>query len=655
MAWTVGPTFAQTDNYSGLTYSLQAVRGVVQLPLYVAQYPQLEGEILEFAAAAESHFLPVPIPRLAGLDDIEVEQVSFDLSSARHEDEKSVSGPGAGRSEVTINYTPQGENVVSRLTQIEVQDLRLDADAANSYVLDALTDFGGSDRQVVYAWDAGQNRSVAHVNGSTGNAHFVHFLVRPKVGGAFGPPMAAVPYFEMPGAGKAMYGPALGGAVLSLYHDGDNKIRALLKFNPPLQTGTVKLLLGKTSSARDGPHAGLPNEIQGVNWRAATVVASYDIRPAGVSVNSTVPDDPNEPVVARFDTDPGDAPVNIEFASVARSMLRTNYPSSSGDDLGLRLKFTCDTPGKLRVNLTQASARYLRYPLADESISLHVQGAAESMNLAVPEDLRPAGVSFTLDGVYGPARLVAAADNTPAAARHGFRVAGNVQLARRISLTEREQNLPLIRVALFGRAGEAGELLISIHRGDATRIGPAIGPPYSLALEPASGVAWHRISFASDDLLPPQPEALWVVARATDGIFWWHATGESDVAVQRSTDDGAGWNAVTQHPLLQLAVLEGRLDPASREVHPEPLMPLQLSWVDGVLNSDLVGVSGQATTLPPTFRRFWMAQSSAHAPFLNRIPSLGGLLRLDFDCRRDVEMTVRDVALVYNPWDTGDA
>jgi hypothetical protein len=647
MAGTLGPTFNLGQEATQFLFDAIGVQSATALPVDVVQLPQLEGEIVEFSAAGQTKAVPVPLPRLAGLDDLEVERLSFDLSSVALQDEQAVSGQGVSSGNLTVTYQPNPANAPVRLSRVEIQDLRVVATAAKSYVVQG-DGLGGSDNRVVYTWDSENNRLVAAVDGATDGAEYVHFLVRPAGNGGFGPPMAAAPHFNMPGQGGSMYGPALGGATLSVFHDSAGKIKVVLNFNPPLQASTFQLLLGSPAEGNNSPHGGLPNEVGGVDWSAQTVVARYEVRPTGVTVKAAVASGSGEPLVARFDTDPGPRPVNIDFAPAARSLLRAAYPSSGGADLGLQLNFTCDSPGKLRINLAEAAARYLRFPLANDSVSGMLRGVPEFITVPAPEGLRPAGVSFTVDGTYGPVRLVAAADSPLLDSRRGFRVAGSARLARRMSLTETERNLPLARLALFGRASETGELLVSLHRGDELRIGPAIGAPVSFSLTPSPDAVWYRADFPAKAMLPPQPEAIWVVAQATGGVFWWHADMANAGPAQRSDDAGASWNIVSARPALQLAVIE--VAPVTGA--PTSLEPLKLTWIDGVLNGDLVGVE-QPGPLSPQFRRYWLAQRPAHLPCLNRIPELGGLLRLGFECRRDVDFSLRDVVLVYNPWQAG--
>jgi hypothetical protein len=189
-------------------------------------------------------------------------------------------------------------------------------------------------------------------------------------------------------------------------------------------------------------------------------------------------------------------------------------------------------------------------------------------------------LSFTIDGIYGPARLSIDSDTAAPETRRGFRVAGSARIARLVTLTAAETNLPLARIGLFGRASESCELLVSLHKGDPVRIGPAIAEPLSMELEPDTAPAWHRKEYAAPGLLPPQPAMLWLVVQATRGAFWWHGPLDGSGSTQRSEDDGATFSQVEGRPMLHVSVTKWMRQPA---------IPLVLSaglfWRDGLLRT----------------------------------------------------------------------
>jgi hypothetical protein len=167
-----------------------------------------------------------------------------------------------------------------------------------------------------------------------------------------------------------------------------------------------------------------------------------------------------------------------------------------------------------------------------------------------------------------------------------------------------------------------------------------------LQVSASDAPAWHRIEYPAPGLLPPHPAALWLVARATRGVFWWHGALDSDGFTQRSDDEGGTHTGVAGRPALHVSVRETDVPSGN----PSPLHPVSLAWRDGGLNADVVGVQGKEASLPPQFRRFWIAERASQQTFLNGIGGAGGVLRLTFACQRDVDLTVSEAVLTYDPW-----
>jgi hypothetical protein len=229
---------------------------------------------------------------------------------------------------------------------------------------------------------------------------------------------------------------------------------------------------------------------------------------------------------------------------------------------------------------------------------------------------------------------------------HGFRIADGIQAVRRIHFTAVECDLPIVRLGVFGRASEDCELLLSLHHGGELHLGAAVAPPLSMVLKPEPHLAWHRVEYPAPHLLGPHDATLWLLARVTRGAFWWYGSLEQEGFTQRSADEGKTFGPVNGRPQCHVSVKE--VDPATGR--PSPLMPLALSWDNGLLNADVAGVNGQEASLPPEFRRFWIAERSVHRVFLNAIPDLGGRMRLTFRCNRDVTLKHSDAVLTYDPW-----
>ena len=195
-----------------------------------------------------------------------------------------------------------------RFERIELEDLKVTAANGATFVINGS---GGDFSNVVFGWDAANSKTTVTTNGDPGEARQLHFLVRPPSG----PPMAAAPYFAMPGAGGSMYGAALGGGYVSLLDQGGGKIKAVLTLNPALSGSSFSLLVGHAD--KKDPHEGLPNDVATVTWSAAHITAFFDVRPAGISVEaSAAPAGDDKPAVSEFPVDPGDSFVDVDFAGV---------------------------------------------------------------------------------------------------------------------------------------------------------------------------------------------------------------------------------------------------------------------------------------------------------------------------------------------------
>lgn len=630
-------------NYGGTLNEVQTALQVAALDVVsVEKLPLPEAVLtldfdieLEFTESGQSREVEVPIPNLPNLDELEIGGLGFHLASREYLDDVSVDASSVASEGLTVTHSAGAPN----LETIEIEGLSVSAPTGTEYVL-ANTDYSGSVSNFTYRGD-----------GDSLITEYLHFLIRPINGTTVNPPIAGAPHFDMPGrdgAPSTMYGPALAGAWVKLWNGSGGSKNATISLYPPVAAGSLKLILG--SAGETHAHGGLPSNVTSVNWSASNVRCIFDLRPTQITVTAKTGSSDDTPLVAQFGADPGASPVHVDFAPVAGSLANSAYPQTQGSDLGLKLVFTSEGKGALGVNLGQAIARYLYRPVGEVVPALELRGAPETLELPVPAGLRPSGMSFTVDGIYGPIRLADSADTTPDGSRRGFRTGGGICMARRVALTQAERQLPLARVALYGRSGEPCELLISIHTGDDMRIGPRLGEPMSIEIEPSSVPEWYRINTSMGIKLPPYPEAVWVVAHAPKGTFWWHGDPEAGGIVQRSTDDGGTWTAATGRPLLQLCVRE--VDRTTG--NPHPLYPLKLSWTGGVLNNDIVGVPAPQEIMPPEFRRFWIMKGENNVPFVDGIAALDTPLYLEFSCRRDVEMHLSNILFTYDPWTAGE-
>ena len=637
MSIIIGPTFTHDP---GPIADFGLVTSVLDTPInIVVMAPLILGDPIDFDAGAPPHDMAIPIPHLPGLDEIELTSASFSIASAAYERTQSVAAgsPSGGTVAITLGGVAAGQTV--SLTGISLLGLTVEPPAGTTY---ALKGSGGS----VY-WTLDGSDVVSSTSNPGGTIEHLHILVQPGTGGSAGPPIVAAPHFNMPGAGGGLYGPALGGAVLSVTHKGSGRADAVLTLSPPQPMSACTVLVG--TAGENGAHKGLPTDVAAVTWSATAAEARFDTRAQGITVTThagaTAPED--GALVTTFESDPGALLRTVDFAPAARVALDQGYPTATGADLGLTLRVAVATPGALHLQLGSVAARYVQRPLPLPA-ALALRGAPETVEIPLPAGLRPLGLSFRADGRYGPARLIAAADATPQTSPEGYRVAGPQRMARRLTLNAKEATLPLVRLALYGRASAAGELLITRHGGDANRIGAALGPPVSLPVTPAPRPGWHRVDIPVRDGLPPQAQAFWISVEATEGVFWWHAEMQPTAAeAQVSTDEGTTWAKVPGQPYTQAWVNE--VDPVTGD--PAPLAPLALGWENGILNADIVGVGAGA--LDAVFTRLWVAEGSANAAFLDDIAGLAETLALSLESTRDIDLSVTEVVATYDPWTAG--
>lgn len=619
------------------------------------------GEVMAFDEEHRRRELPVPVPRLPRMDDVLVSRASFRLTGVSVDHDVAAPGPAIRGTYARVTLPGVGLRPPGTLGRLVIEDLA----AAPTLDIPRIRLTAGN---TTVSWRMEGGRVTRHWGTPEGGEHHhLHLLVRPVLVAPAGsatarPPVAAVPACSMPG-GDDLYGPALGGARLSLGRGAGDQVRATITLDPPLALAAVQLEVraGKTAP----PHDQIPSQLRPVSWSAREVSGTFTLRPAGLRIvaradGEDAADWESLPEVAAL---PGEVPelaVEVDFAPVARSLLRASLKKGRprDPDLGLRLGFEsrppaggAGVPGSIRVTGLDVDAVYLHHPLPEAGRAVSLRGAVETLDLGLPRGLRPDSLAFTVVGRYGPAVLVAAADDPlPPAARSGWRVAGPHRVARGLTLTEAEAACRLVRIGLFGRAsGEPAEVLVSFHRGDAARLGTRLGAPVTLVVPPAADPAWHRAELPPDVGSAPHPGLIWTVVQVGKGAFWWYADPGRTGAVLRGADDGATWSAVAMgSPGLQLHVARTDLDG-----RPCPLHPLGVRWNEGLLAADVVGVGDGAPVRDAfvDFRRTWEEpEEGGGSTMLARLSGLPGPLRLSFECRRDVDLRLADTVLTYDPW-----
>jgi len=571
---------------------------------------------------------PIPVPLLPGMDDIEVESAS--IAFAGGATDSVVSGTLSGGTVDLRLRSPAGTSGALRRIEINgfkliQSDAPLGISSGNAAFLDATS-------------------GAMAIGQPPGDPRYLHLMLQALDGNKPGPPIAALPRFDMPGGGDMDYGPALGGGNMSLGPLASGSLPVTAEFAPTLAGRAFRLGLAKSPNGTS-PTAGLPNEATLFSgWQASEIKAIFRTRPEDVQISlagpgappTTVATYPGEMPAARSDTD-----LTPAFRAAAKAAL-LNAP---GGDLGISLSIVSPTGGKVLLAVPRPRLRYIRRPLAAPAPISLATGFAE-LPLDLPRRLKPLGLSFALDGRYGPSRRIDSSPFPQGAIRQGYRLVPGRRMTVSLTLSQTEQLLPLARLAVFGRCEAAGELLLSLYHGGDTTPTRRMGPPVAVTMVPGLTMDWHGAPWAgAPPPAPPHPAKLWLVIEVGHGAFLQGIDQNlpADGALLCESD-GASWSQVNASPPAGIWVDE--IDPATGE--PAPLHALDLHGPHGLLNGDLVDVVGK--NRPAAFSLRWVAMAPAHDDLLSEIAAADAAFALRFACRRDVSMTVSDAVLTYDPW-----
>jgi hypothetical protein len=333
----------------------------------------------------------------------------------------------------------------------------------------------------------------------------------------------------MPDNPAGLYGPVLTGASLRL--DDPSSGTATLTLDPPVAAPDVEVFLG--ANPDKGAHGGLPNEAVGLGW-SASVVGVWASAPHDVTLTA------GSVTVAQLAGELAETITEIDLTPAARAVLGEALAAGgTSDDLVLRLAATSTTAGELAGGHIRIDARYRHVAVGPDGVALEMEGSPATAPLELPPGLVPAQLTMTVDGKFGPARLVTAADDPDPATREGTLVTGPTRIARRVTLAGIERNRPLARVGLLCSADRPTELLVELCADVQGRPGARIGDPVALAVEPDGAPRWQRTPMPERSA--DGAEAVWVVVRASAGSARWYGPASPPDAEPASSSDTRLW------------------------------------------------------------------------------------------------------------------
>ena len=425
------------------------------------------------------------LPRLPGIDEVEVTQATLQIRSLARDMEISTYGAQTG---------PDGKGVFltldkpGRLKKVEVE-----------YVLP--TPVVGEAAYHVIVSSAKKDPSV----------------LQP------GTPLFAVDDFEPPGQ---MFPRTLAGMTQTAL--GGN--RFLL--NLPSVLGDAWLIqLAKGNSAVDL----VPQQIA-VAIRSVTL----DGVPSNVAVTlATAGGDTalwSNPQLLL----PSSGVQDISFTPLAQKELATALTPASADavTLPLTVKFSSASGGALGIVARTLQARYIVRPVAAAPATITLAGARTPLTLTAPAGLQPQGSALRLVARCKGWELNGGlAEPPPEEPSTGLRVTQANMVAQ--SARFDGSDFPLVNVRLYLAAPGAAEVAVELREDVAGRPGAIIGKPVAMKIAGTRG--WQ------DFACQPTPfrnasTALWVAARVTKGEVLWFAAGDQGACLI-SLDKGATWGA----------------------------------------------------------------------------------------------------------------
>jgi len=432
----------------------------------------------------------------------------------------------------------------------------------------------------------------------------LRFMLRPSGGSGFAPPAAAVPGFPMPGAGAAMYGAGLAGLSVATARGPGDRLDATMTPGTALPPGRVMLVVAAVPPGKDA----LPNEAASLPFAAAEIRAVWSVRQGKLAI--TLGD---APVATLPQAPPG---TSIDFAPALRGALKA---AIAGTAPLPSLRIAAPAGTKLRVGLTRPAVLFIAHPLPQPATIVLAGEASLMLDLPLPA---PRALAATIEGSFGPVRLTSGSDVAVLPTRAGLVLAGAAWGARMIALSDIDRALPIRRVALFGRAAQAADLVVALHAGVPGVIGAALGTRLALAAAPSTRAEWHAADLPPPWNLPPHGATLWVVVHATRGSFLWHGLAEEPGDAALASPDGGGtWQHAASAFRARLCVHDPDGAPGA----------VSLALDGAVLAPDIAGG----------------AQRFRHELAAPRPAELGRHVLVGFSALRDATLTISAAAAHY--------
>jgi len=553
-------------------------------------------DTVEFAAEDGGESIrQLALPRLPGMDEVEVQQAQFQIQSISREMEIST---------YTVQQGPANQGVFLSLAQpgrvkkIEVEYTPPPAPPPDQGAL--------------------------------------HVVVRAAQKGAAGlqagVPLLAASDFDPPGG---MFPRALSGMTSTAI--GGN--RFLLRLPSVLgEAWLIQLAIGK--SAVDLAPQAVPITIRSVTLDAVPDKVAVTLS----TTNGETPLWSNPQLLL-----PSSGVQDISFTPLAQKELAAALKTAGNDavTLPLTVKFTSASGGALGIVSKRLQGRYVVRPVEAAPTTIKLAGARATFSLSAPAGLTPQSSSFRIVARCKGWELNGGSTEPPLDdPSAGLRVTQSIAVAQ--STVFEGSAFPLANVRLFLAAPVAAEAVVELHEDAAGAPAAIIGKPVVKQLE---GDFRGWLDFECQPVSFTQAATkLWVVARVTKGEVFWFASNAQEASLI-SLNKGVSWGApdpgLTGASALLLQLFHDRSsEPMSRapiiriESGPAPVVA-DLMQDAAALSAKEFAVDGYA--LPETVLSFYSRQAGAA-----RVEQ-----KLQLFSRSVVDLRIETAAIFYDPFAAG--
>jgi hypothetical protein len=537
------------------------------------------------------------LPRLPGMDEVEVQQAQFQIQSISREMEISsyTAQQGPANQGVFLSLAKPG-----RLKKIEVEYTPPPAPPPDQGAL--------------------------------------HVVVRAAQKGAGGlqpgVPLFAADDFDPPGS---MFPRALSGMTSTAL--GGNCF--LLRLPSVLgDAWLIQLAIGK--SAVDLAPQAVPITIRSVTLDAVPDNVAVTLSKPG----SETPLWSNPQLLL-----PSSGVQDVSFTPLAQKELAAALKNAASDavTLPLTIKFSSASGGALGIVSRTLQARYVVRPLGTTPATIKLAGARAPFTVSAPAGLTPQSSAFRLVARCKGWELNSGSPEPPLEDPYaGLRITQ----ANAVAQSARFEGavFPLVNVRLYLASPDGAEAVMELHEDAAGAPAAMIGKPVVKKLDP--GFRDWRDFECEPTAFQAALTSLWIVVRVTKGEVYWFASDQQGASLI-SLDKGVTWGApdprlTTRSSLLVLLFHDRSSEPMSRapviRVESGPA-PVAADVMQGATALSPKEFAMDGFTLPQSVLSFYSRQ-----PGSAKIEQ-----KLQLFSRSVLDLRVETAAIFYDPFASGAA